>query len=336
MYSKFKVFLLTGFFLLIATAVFAEPFWYFHTGHTIKYTRVKSNGVKWPVTMTIGAGGQIQCGRNDYYKVDEYNYDNLGETDTNYIRVTENAGYQCQDIGGTPTEIKFFEIGPEGYGWEKILDEHTVLKFQVVNQTRFGSQYVIRRRAVIDGVDQPNVFNHFYKGFGLVKETDWWVEDDNEKKPYVQARHGYRGSTLYATFADGLYVYDYDGKSTWTRIGSTPANMVAAGPNLYATWAGQGLYVWDGNVWTRISSVPASMVSANSKLYATWTGQGLYVWSGSGTWTRISSVPDKMVAAGKYLYASWAGQGLYKWDGATWTRISSVPVNIMPGTLSGQ
>jgi len=331
MYSKFKVFLLTACFLLIATTAFAaEPFWYFHTGHTIKYTRAKADGTNWTVTMTIGAGGQSQCSRIDYYAVDEYNYDNDGMTDTKYLRVTDTAGYQC-DSG---TEVKFFEIGPEGYGWEKVLpDGHTVLKFQVVNQTRYGSQYTIRRRAVIDGVDQPNVFNHFYKGFGLVKETDNWV---GELAPWTQVRNGYRGSTIYATFADGIYVYDYDGKSTWTRIGSTPANMVAAGPNLYATWTGQGLYVWDGNVWTRISSVPASMVTANSKLYATWTGQGLYMWNGSGTWTRVSSVPDTMVAAGRYLYATWTGQGLYKWDGATWTRISSVPVNIIPGTLSGQ
>ena len=299
MCSKLKVFLLTGFFLLIATAVFAEPFWYFHTGHTIKYTRAKANTTDWVVTMTIGAGGQNQCGRDDYYKVDEYNYDNLGETDTNYIRVTENAGYQCKDIGGTPTEIMFFQTGPEGTSWSYGNDTDGTF-FQVVTQTRFGSQYVIRRYSKEGGAFKPAVFSFFYKGFGLIKETDNWVDDN---APWTQVRHGYRGSTLYATFAGGLYTYDYDSKSAWTRISSVPASMVVTGPNVYATFTGQGLYVWDGNVWTRIAA----------------------------------SVPASMVAAGRYLYATWTGQGLYKWDGTVWTRIaSSDPTNIIPGVLSGQ
>jgi len=334
MYSKFKVFLFIGCFLLVATTALAEPFWYFHTGHVIKYTRAKSDGTNWLVTMTIGAGGQNKCDRNDYYKVDEYNYDNLGGTDTKFLRVTENAGYQCENMPVVgDTEIKFFQTGPEGTSWNYGTDTDGV-KFQVVNQTRYGSQYTIRRFEIEGGVSKPAVFNYFYKGFGLVKETDQWVDD---LAPWTQVRNGYRGSTLYATFeGQGLYVYDYDGKSTWTRISSVPANMVTLGPNVYATWPGQGLYVWDGNVWTRIAAtVPTTMVSANSKLYATWTGQGLYKWDGA-TWTRISSVPDTMVASGKYLYATWTGQGLYKWDGATWTRISSVPGNIIAGSLSGQ
>lgn len=258
MLMKFKVFLLIGCFLLIATtAIAAEPFWYFHTGHTIKYTRQKSDGTSWLVTMTIGAGGQNQCGSNEYYAVDEYNYDNKGATDTKYLRVTDTAGYQC-DSG---TEVKFFETGPEGYGWEKVLpDGHTVLKFQVVCNTKFGTYYVIRRRAVIDGVDQPNVFNHFQKGFGLVKETDNWV---GELAPWTQVRHGYRGRTLYATFTGyGIYAYDYDGTGSWTKITALmPAAMIPAGPNLYAAFTGSGLYVYDGTTWTKIhATVPANIV----------------------------------------------------------------------------
>jgi len=331
MCSKLKVCLLTGFFLLIATAVSAEPFWYFHTGHVVKYTRTKANGEEWPVTVTVGAGGQEKCGSNDYYKVDEYNYNNDGATETKYLRVTETEGWVCNG----DTEIKYLQVGPEGTTWTypDPLGDNGV-QFKVVSNTRFGALITIRRLLRSGGNWGKEEYTHYHKGYGKYREIDYIDAGDNP--PWIQGRHGYRGGTLYATFADGLYVYDYDGKSTWTRISSVPASMVVAGPNLYATWTGQGLYVWDGNVWTRISSVPASMVPANSKLYATWVGQGLYVWNGSGTWTKISSVPDRMVAAGKYLYATWPGQGLYKWDGATWTRISSVPVNIMPGTLSGQ
>ena len=331
MFSKFKVFLLTGFFLLIATASFAEPFWYFHTGHTIKYTRAKANGTDWTVTMTIVANGQTQCGRDDYNKVDEYNYDNDGQTKTKYFRVTENAGYRCD--GGE--EYKFFQVGLEGTTWtypDPLGDDG--VQFKVVSNTRFGALITIRRLERSGGNWGKEEYMLFHKGYGKYRDIDY-IGPGDDNPPWVQARHGYRGSTVYATFSDGLYVYDYDGKSTWTRISSVPANIVTLGPNVYATWPGQGLYVWDGNVWTRISSVPAMMVPANSKLYATWIGQGLYSWNGSG-WTRISSVPDKMVAAGKYLYASWAGQGLYKWDGVTWTRISSVPGNVWPGQLSGQ
>ena len=136
------------------------------------------------------------------------------------------------------------------------------------------------------------------------------------------------GSNLYATWT-GQGLYSWNG-SAWTRISSVPASMVASSSNLYATWTGQGLYSWNGNAWTRISSVPASMVASSSSLYGSWTGDGLYKWNGT-TWTRISSVPASMVASGSSLYGSWAGDGLYKWNGTTWTRISSVPENMITG-----
>ncbi len=334
MYSKFKVFLLTGCFLLLATTVFAGNFWTFHTGHQIKYTRAKADGTNWLVTMTIGAGGQSQCSRSDYYKVDEYNYDNDGATETIYLRVTETEGYQCQDISGTPTEIKFFQTGSEGTGWS-YGDATNGVKFQIVAQTGFGSRYVIRRYEIQGGVNQPAVFNTFMKGFGLMKETDWWVDDN---APWTQGRHGYRGRTLYANFTGyGIYVYDYDGAGSWTQVnGTIPTNLVAAGPLLYATFEGYGLYVWDGNAWTQINgTIPTNMVSSSASggvLYATFTGYGLYKWDGA-TWTQINgTIPETMVVSGDTLYATFTGYGLYKWDGTTWVQLNgTVPAKILAG-----
>ncbi len=328
MYSKLRVFLLTGCFLLIATTVIAENFWTFHTGHTVKYTRAKSDKTDWPVTMTIGAGGQSQCSRSDYYKVDVYNYDNDGATNTNYLRVTENEAYQCQ--GGT-TEIKFFQAAPEGTGWSYGTDTDGV-KFQVVAQTRFSAYYVIRRYEIQGGVNKPAVFTHFAKGVGLVKEADNWVSDN---APWTQTRHGYRGRVLYANFTGyGLYVYDYDGSKSWTQVnGTIPTNMVAGGPLLYATFEGYGLYVWDGNTWTQINgTIPTNMVSAGTTLYATFTGYGLYKWDGT-TWTQINgTIPDTMVVSSDTLYATFAGYGLYRWDGTTWVQLNgTVPAKILAG-----
>ncbi|HQM82616.1 MAG TPA: hypothetical protein PLX02_13450 [Syntrophorhabdaceae bacterium] len=328
MFSKLKVILLTGFFLFIATNVAAAPYWTFHTGHQIKYTRAKADGTNWLVTMTIGAGGQNQCSRSDYYKVDEYNYDNDSATKTMYLRVTENEGYQCE--GGT-TEIKFFQTGPEGTGWSYGTDTDGV-RFQVVAATNFGARYVIRRYEIEGGVNKPAVFNTFMRGFGLMKETDNWVSDN---APWTQLRHGYGGRTLYANFTGyGLYVYDYDGKGTWTQInGNVAANMVAGGPLLYATFEGYGLYVWDGSTWTQINgNIPANMVTGGANLYATFTGYGLYLWDGS-TWTQINgNIPTSMVFSGSYLYCTFAGYGLYKYDGTAWTQINgNVPAKIVEG-----
>ncbi len=334
MYSKFKVFVLIGCFLLIATTALAENFWYFHSGHTIKYTRAKSDGTSWIVTMTIGAGGQNVCGRNDYYKVDEYNYDNLGETDTKYLRVTENAGYQCQDPSGTPIEIMFFQTGPEGTGWSYGTDTDGV-KFQVVAQRNFGNYFVIRRYSIEGGVNKPAVFNHFSRGFGLMKEVDNWVADN---APWSQVRHGFRGRTLYVNFTGlGLYAYDYDGSGSWTRINTVVGDkMVAAGPNLYVTFPGYGLYLWDGTALSRINkAIPANMVTIGFTLYATYPGIGLFKYTADGNWTKINSaVPANMVVSGTDLYCAYPGVGLFKYEqnNSTWTKINNViPANMVPG-----
>ncbi|MDD5242715.1 MAG: hypothetical protein PHU49_01750 [Syntrophorhabdaceae bacterium] len=323
MFSKLKVFALIGCFIFVAAAIAdAAPFWQFHTGHTIKFTRAKFDGTSWPVTMTIGAGGQNQCGRSDYYQVSEWNYDNDGNTGYKYLRVTEDAGYQCD----TGVEYKFFQTGPEGTGWS-YGDATNGVKFQVVSQSGQGTQYVIRRQAIEGGVNQPPVFNQFQKNFGLMKEVDNWVSDN---APWTQARHGNRGKTAYATWASGLYAFDYDGTGTWTKIHSVaPTNMAAAGPILYATWA-SGLYVWDGSTWSKIhTAVPTKMVVlADSTLYATWPS-GLYMWDGSA-WSKIhSTVPTDMFASRFNLYVTWAS-GLYTYNGTTWSKLhSTVPTDMI-------
>ncbi len=332
MSKKCIVFLLTGLFLLITTVVSAEPIWVFKTGHTIKYTRVKNDGTSWPVTMTIGAGNQNVCGRTDYFKVDEYNYDNDGQTKSDYLRVTDTEGYNCNTDSGT--EIKFIEVGrPEGYGWSYGTDTDGV-KFQIVSVTRFGAQIVVRRYEIEGGVNKPPVFTTFVRGYGLMKETDQWVSDN---QPWTQSRHGWRGRTLYANFTGvGLYSFDYDGNRTWTKInGVVASKMVNSGPNLYAAFTGYGLYIWDGTVWTKINTIiPDTMISVGWSLYAIFPGySGLYRFNQNGAWTKINTVtPASMVASGDNLYATFTGYGLYRYDGTTWTKINGViPASMQQG-----
>ncbi|MDD5242712.1 MAG: hypothetical protein PHU49_01735 [Syntrophorhabdaceae bacterium] len=144
---------------MIATAVFAEPFWIFKTGHTTKYTRQKSNGENWLVTMTIGAGSQSQYGRNDFYKVDEKNYDNDSKTTSHYLRVIETKGWQCNT--GTGIAYKFLEVGkPGGYGWS-YGDNTNGVKFQIAAVSRFGAMITVRRYEIQEEVSHPPVFNTF-------------------------------------------------------------------------------------------------------------------------------------------------------------------------------
>jgi len=329
MLAKFKVLLLTGIFILIATAVTAAPFWQFRPGHVFKSTKNKSDGTSWVVTTTVVAGSQNVCGRDDYYRVDTYNYDNDGQTETDYIRVTETEGWNCNT--GSGVEIKFLEVGkPEGYGWSYGTDTDGV-RFQIVGQWNFGNRIVVRRYEIQGGVNKPPVFMHFQRGFGLVKETDQWVPDN---APWTEHRHGFRGRTMYANFTGyGLYVYDYDGNGTWTRInGNVATSMVASGSVLFATFEGYGLYVWNGNDWYQINgNIPTNMVAAGVNLFATFTGYGLYKWDGS-TWAQINgNIPTSMVFYGTNLYCTFEGFGLYKYDNTgTWTQINgNVPAKVI-------
>jgi len=266
MCSKIKVFLLTGLFLLIATAVAAEPFWQLHPGHTYKSTRTKSDGIptSWVVTTTIVAGSQNVCGKSDYYKLEHYNKNNDGQTETSYIGVTETEAWKC-DIDNSK-ESMIFQTGQEGVTWQyvdNVDNPQNGVRFQIVSAQRFGSQYVIRHQEIEGGEWKPPAFNYFQRGFGLWKEIDQYVNPPTyETAPWVELHHGFRGRTLYANFTGaGLYSFDYDGNRTWTKInGVVASKMVNSGPNLYAAFTGYGLYSWNGTTWTKINGViPASM-----------------------------------------------------------------------------
>jgi hypothetical protein len=137
---------------------------------------------------------------------------------------------------------------------------------------------------------------------------------------------------LYADFAgDGLYSYN---GTAWTYINSVHPSLIAAsGSTLYADFAGYGLYSYNGTTWTLINTVhPASMVASGSTLYADFAGYGLYSYNGA-TWTYINSVhPTSMTASGDKLYADFAGYGLYSYNGTTWTLINAAhPASMAAG-----
>ena len=134
---------------------------------------------------------------------------------------------------------------------------------------------------------------------------------------------------VYASFAgSGLYAWN---GSTWTQINPTvPAGMVASESTLYASFTGSGLYAWNGSTWTQINpTVPAGMTASGSTLYASFTGAGLHAWNGS-TWAQINpTVPEGMAASESTLYASFTGSGLHAWNGSTWTQINpTVPAGM--------
>ncbi|MDD5242713.1 MAG: hypothetical protein PHU49_01740 [Syntrophorhabdaceae bacterium] len=329
MSSKFKVLILVSCLLFAAAAVAdAEPFWAFHTGHVSKYTRAKWDGTSWPVTMTVknavAPGGS--CTSAQYYEVDEWNYENTGETETIQLGVNDTSGFRC--VGGT--EYKFFQTGPEGTGWDHPAEGGGTMKYQVVAQYNGGNNYAIRSYKLdVDGVTtNPPNFSHFQRGFGLIKEVDRWVPDN---APWTQAKHGNRGLTMYAVWPSGIYVYDYEGTKEWKKVhSSVPSDIVAAGPILYAVWP-SGIYLWDGNVWHRIhTAVPSKMVAVSNRIYCSWPS-GLYMWTNvTNTWTKVhSTVPSNMFASRLMFYATFS-VGVFQHDGTAWSKIhSAIPTKMI-------
>jgi FtsP/CotA-like multicopper oxidase with cupredoxin domain len=134
---------------------------------------------------------------------------------------------------------------------------------------------------------------------------------------------------LYAVLGSSLWQWDM---GSWTQINATvPANMVASGSNLYATYTGAGVYQWNGATWTQLNAtVPTNMVASGTNLYATFAGAGVYLWNGA-TWTQLNAtVPTSMVASGTNLYATFATPGLYQWNGTAWSQITTLnPTNLV-------
>jgi hypothetical protein len=331
MNSKLKVFLFTVCFILIATIVSAAPFWQFHVGHTSKYSKTDSAATpnQWVVTMevvgTATPGGA--CTSAQYYQIKECNYDGddagCASPEYMYLAVTENAGYRC--VGGV--EYKFFQTGDGGTTWDHAAEGGGTRYYEVTGKWNHGDLYIIRSYTVDGGgITQPACINFFMRGFGMIKEVDLWAAN----APTKSVRQGYAGYGVFAAWnGQGVFSYDYDGNTTWSRLNAaTPAKMVASGPFLYAAWTGQGLFIYDGSVWTRINTaVPDNMWAAGSRLYATWAGQGFFKWeSSTGAWTRLNATVPLNVApagSGSVIYVTWTGQGIFKYDGTTWTRINA-------------
>jgi inhibitor of cysteine peptidase len=123
---------------------------------------------------------------------------------------------------------------------------------------------------------------------------------------------------LYASFA-GAGIWEWDG--SWTQLTpGNPVSMVTSGTSLYASFAGNGIYKWDGS-WTQLTpGNPVSMVTSGTNLFASFAGNGIYKWD--GTWTQLTpGNPVSMVTSDTNLYASFAGNGIYKWDGS-WTQLT--------------
>lgn len=132
------------------------------------------------------------------------------------------------------------------------------------------------------------------------------------------------GQKLVASFA-GVGIYEYDG-TNFTLISSNGSirNMVGA-KKIYVDTGAGGLWQWDG-AWTLLTpGSPVDLAASGTRLYANFSPYGLWQWDG-GSWTRIDvNHPVSMAVWGRNLYANYGIYGLWQWDGAGWTRISAAP-----------
>jgi hypothetical protein len=65
------------------------------------------------------------------------------------------------------------------------------------------------------------------------------------------------------------------------------------------------------------------MTAAGSLLYGSFAGNGIWEWNGTA-WSQIApGNPQLMAASGSLLYGSFAGAGIWKWDGTTWSQVGT-------------
>ena len=138
---------------------------------------------------------------------------------------------------------------------------------------------------------------------------------------------------LYADFA-GNGIWKYDGTS-WSQITpNVPTAMTASGSLLYGNFGtGAGIWKWNGSSWTQVTpNNPQLMVIAGSNLYGSFTGAGIWKWDGT-TWTQTTpNNPQLMVTSGSNLYGSFTGGGIWKWDGTNWTQVTPNNPGLMAAT----
>jgi FtsP/CotA-like multicopper oxidase with cupredoxin domain len=100
---------------------------------------------------------------------------------------------------------------------------------------------------------------------------------------------------------------------------------------LYVTNTGNGAWQWDIGTWSQVSSLaPTSMAAAGSNLYADFAGYGVYSWNGTSWSNQITALhPTRMVASGSALYADFSTLGIYKYEAGTWTNLTPTDPAIM-------
>ncbi len=131
---------------------------------------------------------------------------------------------------------------------------------------------------------------------------------------------GTASESLYGSFA-GAGIWKWDGSSWSQTTPNNPEFMVASGSNLYGSFAGAGIWKWDGSSWSQTTpNNPDFMVASGSNLYGSFAGAGIWKWDGSSWSQTTPNNPDFMVASGSNLYGSFAGAGIWKWDGSSWSQ----------------
>ncbi|MCP4346501.1 MAG: hypothetical protein GY795_13370 [Desulfobacterales bacterium] len=148
--------------------------------------------------------------------------------------------------------------------------------------------------------------------------------------------------SLVVDFGPSWGLFGYDENDLWTPLNSNdPDDMVTADidgdgqDELVVTFAGMGLYIWEGTGWSRINDVPEKMIEFNSGLMLDFGSEwGLFRYNEANGWTPLNNNdPYDMVAADidgngqDELAVSFVSdtpeiEGLYIWNNG-WSKINN-------------
>ncbi len=340
MLTKLRIFFVVIYLFFITGTALAAPFFPLRVGTQATFSGTDSLGNSWVSTFDVV--GTATYNSEDYFHLQQYNYENSGDTEDIYLRVTDtqlfmyDSGLGVEELNaqtGTVGTQWNYPVGAGNYMYYEITSIGSVSVPYGTFTTTYGITHCQGNSgaggAVPSACNTPTCIDYFAPGVGYIKEVDSW---NNNNPPDTEVLSSSSNHSLYANFgSDGLWQWD---GTTWTQANAVvPTSMVASGSVLYGDFGSGGLWQWDGTTWSQVNAVaPTSMVVSGSLLYANFTGGGLWQWDGT-TWSQVNAVaPTSMVVSGSLLYANFTGGGLWQWDGTTWSQVNAVaPTSMVAG-----
>jgi hypothetical protein len=254
-----------------------------------------------------------------------------------FYAASPNSPYTIYIYGGVTAGVpRSGTLAATQTGTLQLPGYNTISLSSPVNLTS-GEAFSIVVKLTTPGYSYPIPYEFQYPGYTtaataspgqsfISQDGNGWMDLTSWEATANVCLKGFIGpnSSLYAGFA-GNGVYLWDG-TTWTQITpNAPTAMAVASSLLYGNFgAGAGIWKWDGSTWSQITpNAPTSMTVSGSLLYGNFgTGAGIWKWGGT-TWTQITpNSATAMAASGSLLYGSF-WNGIWKWDGTTWIQIAT-------------